>query len=112
MSRLAKLAAAKRHPLVVAILKEFPGATVQMVDDLSKAEIAAIVATGPKAGDYLDRLGKTDLATMDEAEWLGFIEAVVTSYRDEMAVTHAPFAVLRSSDDPMTGPIQECEVPY
>ena len=92
----------------MAILKEFPGAVVKMVDDLSKAEIAAIMATGPKAGDYLDRLGKTDLATMNEAEWLGFIEAVVIAYRDEMAVKHAPFAVLRSGDDP----IIDDEIPF
>ena len=70
------------------------------MNELSEQEIAAIVATGPKAGAYLDELGKTDLAVMNEAEWLGFIETVVMAYADEMAKRHAPYAVLRSAHDP------------
>jgi hypothetical protein len=71
------------------------------MSELSEQEIGSIIATGPKAGAYLDAIGKTDLATLTEDEWLGFIEATVMSYADEMAARHAPYAVLRSSDDPM-----------
>lgn len=91
--------------------------------ELTEREIGAIMATGDQAGAYLDHLGKTDLATMTEPEWLGFIEAVVMAYADEMASRHAPYAVLRSRDDPtatesagyrdpVTGPIRPEEVPY
>ena len=91
--------------------------------DLSDNEINAIVATGIAAGAHLDHLGKTDLAQMDEWEWMGFIEATVMAYADKMAALHAPYAVLRSTDDPMvggyqqpptrpTGPITSAEIPY
>lgn len=91
--------------------------------ELSDNEISAIVATGAIAGAHLDHLGKTDLAQMNEDEWMGFIEATVLAYADKMAALHAPYAVLRSTDDPMvggyqqpparpTGPITLAEIPY
>lgn len=90
--------------------------------ELTQHEIASIVATGSKAGAHLDALGKTDLATMTQEEWLGFIEATVMAYAGEMAARHAPYAVLRSQDDPQAtefvgyskqnGPIQSDEIPF
>lgn len=76
--------------------------------EITQTEIDAIIATSDKAGEHLDKLGKTDLATMSRDEWLGFIEVVVMSYADEMAKLHKPYAVLRGKDDP----IEADEVPY
>lgn len=92
--------------------------------NLSDKEIASILAVGPRAGAHLEALGKTDLATMTEEEWMGFIEAVVMAYASEMAARHAPYAVLRSKDDPMVingfhpaiqssdAAIQSSEIPF
>jgi hypothetical protein len=47
-------------------------------------EIAAIADAGPLAGEYLESIGKTDLARLSEAEWLTFLEVVVTAYQDAL----------------------------
>lgn len=70
------------------------------MNDFSENEIASIIATGPRAGAYLDTLGKTDLAALTEQEWLEFIATTVMAYAEEMAKRHAPYAVLRSGHDP------------
>ena len=36
------------------------------------------------AGEYLDSIGKTDLATLTDTEWLTFLEVVITAYQDEL----------------------------
>lgn len=48
-------------------------------------ERQAAIAASPHAGEYLDKLGKTDLATMTEAEWLGFIGHVYRCVRHQVA---------------------------
>ena len=64
--------------------------------DADAHEIAAIAAAGPLAGEYLESIGKTDLATLSEAEWLAFLEVVVTAYQHalvralEASRGHAP----------------------
>lgn len=99
-----------------AILDAWPGAEI-LIDgkppmlELTPQEITAITAASVPAGGYLESIGKTDLATMDEAEWLGFLEVVVTAYIESMAKQHQPFAVLRSEDDPMR-PITEDELTH
>ena len=88
----------------------------------SDNEIASLMHAGMTGGQYLDKLGKTDLATMDEGEWMGAIEAIVLGYAAKMAALHAPYAVLLSADDPMVkkptdkhnkiDPLLDDEVPY
>lgn len=39
-------------------------------------EKRAVNTASPVIGDWLDALGKTDLAQMTEAEWLGFLAHV------------------------------------
>ena len=56
----------------------------QGMTDPTDNEIAAIQAASEPAGEYLESLGKTDLASMDEAEWLTLIEVIVTAYTDRM----------------------------
>ena len=41
--------------------------------DVNIEEGKAIAAASSAIGSYLERIGKTDLATMTEAEWLGFL---------------------------------------
>ena len=40
---------------------------------LNETEKQAAAAASEAVGAYLERIGKTDLATMTEAEWLGFV---------------------------------------
>jgi len=78
------------------------------VTEISSNEVNAIMATSDVAGEYMDKLDKTDLATLSRDEWFGFIEVVVMGYADAMAKLHKPFAVLRSKDDPISAD----EIPY
>lgn len=55
------------------------------VVDPDEHEIAAIAAASPMAGEYLESIGKTDLAVLTEAEWLTLLEVIVTAYQDELA---------------------------
>lgn len=53
--------------------------------DPTEQEIEAIQAASEPAGEYLESIGKTDLATMTEEEWLTLLEVVVTAFSDKMA---------------------------
>ena len=55
------------------------------VVDPDEHEIAAITAAGPMAGEYLESIGKTDLAVLTAVEWLTLREVIVTAYQDELA---------------------------
>ena len=50
--------------------------------DSTPNEQAAMEHGGRMGGEYLDSLGKTDLATFTVEEWSIFIECVVTGYCD------------------------------
>ena len=52
--------------------------------DPTPNERAAIRHGGKMGGEVLDSLGRTDLARLSEAEWLTFVEAVVTGYCDRL----------------------------
>jgi Family of unknown function (DUF6511) len=52
--------------------------------DPTKHEVAAMRAASPMAGEYMESLGKTDLAVFSEAEWLTLIEVIVTTYTDAL----------------------------
>jgi archaellum component FlaD/FlaE len=54
------------------------------MDNPTKHEIAAIMATSDPAGAYLENIGKTDLATMSQDEWMNFLEVVCTAFSDKM----------------------------
>jgi len=55
------------------------------VIDPDEHEISAIEAASPMAGEYLESIGKTNLAVLTEAEWLTLLEVVITAYQDELA---------------------------
>jgi hypothetical protein len=52
--------------------------------DPTEHEIAAIEASSEPAGQYIESLGRTDMATWSRNEWLEFLECVVTGYTDEL----------------------------
>ena len=52
--------------------------------DPTEYEREAIAHGGVQAGEYLEALGKTDLATMTEQEWDAFIEVVCTGYVERL----------------------------
>lgn len=52
--------------------------------DPTEHEIEAIQAASEPAGEYLESLGKTDLAALEEAEWFTLLEVIVTAYTDKL----------------------------
>ena len=52
--------------------------------DPSPNEEAAMENGGRLAGEYLEHLGKTDLAVLTEEEWKMFVECIVTGYIESM----------------------------
>lgn len=52
--------------------------------DPDQYEADALGAAGERGGEYLDSIGKTDLATMTLDEWQVFIQVVVGGYVERM----------------------------
>ena len=52
--------------------------------DPTPNEIAAMQAGGEAAGEYLESLGKSDLAMLSIDEWQTLIEVIVTGYCDAL----------------------------
>jgi hypothetical protein len=52
--------------------------------DPTPNERAAMAHGGAMGGEYLDSLGKTDLAQLSVEEWHTLIEAIVTGYCDHL----------------------------
>jgi hypothetical protein len=52
--------------------------------DPSENEIEAIEAASEPAGEFLENIGKTDLAELAEEEWLMLLEVIVTAYQDKL----------------------------
>lgn len=52
--------------------------------DPTPNELAAMEHGGRMGGEYLDHLGKTDLARLTVEEWAIFVEAIVTGYGDHL----------------------------
>ena len=52
--------------------------------DPTPNEAEAMTVGGQQGGEYLESIGKSDLATLSETEWDRFIDAVVTGYCDHL----------------------------
>jgi hypothetical protein len=52
--------------------------------DPTPNEQDAMTHAGEMGGEYLDSIGKSDLAKLSLEEWRTFIEAVVTGYCDHL----------------------------
>jgi len=67
------------------ILKELKG----MVDPTTN-EIEAALHGGDMGGEYLDWLGKTNLAALSAEEWQQFLLCVVGGYAEKIASNNTP----------------------
>ena len=47
-------------------------------------ESEAVTVGGQQGGEYLESIGKSDLATLTESEWDCFLDEVVTGYCDHL----------------------------
>ena len=52
--------------------------------DPNDQEVAAMAAAADIAGQYIDAVGRSDMATWSEQDWQGFIEAVCGAYVDAL----------------------------
>ena len=52
--------------------------------DPTPNESEAMTIGGQQGGEYLESIGKSDLATLSESEWDCFLDAVVTGYCDHL----------------------------
>ena len=52
--------------------------------DPTPNEAEAMTVRGRMGGEYLESIGKSDLATLTEHEWDRFVDAVVTGYCDHL----------------------------
>jgi hypothetical protein len=52
--------------------------------DPTPNEAEAMTVGGQQGGEYLESIGKSDLASLSETEWDRFIDAVVTGYCDHL----------------------------
>ena len=50
------------------------------MDEPNEYEISAMNQAGDVAGQYIDTIGRTDMATYTSEEWRGFVAAVCGAY--------------------------------
>jgi hypothetical protein len=63
-------------------------------DQFTRLESLAAGKGGEEGGQFLDQIGKTDLATLTEAEWFEFCRRIVAGYRKALVADlkgEAPF---------------------
>ncbi|MBY0329516.1 MAG: hypothetical protein K2X49_02445 [Acetobacteraceae bacterium] len=52
--------------------------------DANEQEVAAMRAAGDIAGQYIEAVGRSDMATWSAEDWRGFIEAICGAYVDSL----------------------------
>jgi len=52
--------------------------------DPNEQEVAAMRAASDIAGQYIEAVGRTDMATWPKADWHGFVEAICSAYVDAL----------------------------
>lgn len=57
--------------------------------DPDKHEVQALAAASRLAGEYIESLAKTDLATFTGEEWATLIEVAVTAFQDTLREAYA-----------------------
>lgn len=69
--------------LLCAECAPYPHAGLLMIE-FTQTEEAAIEVGGQAAGQYLDKVGKTDLADLTKQEWFDFLCAFLAGYSEHM----------------------------
>lgn len=57
--------------------------------DPNAVELAAMAHASDRAGEYIEALGKTDMARWSQQEWAAFIEVVCGDYVDSLCQQQA-----------------------
>lgn len=57
--------------------------------DPKKHEIAALCQASAAGGEYVESLGRTDLARFTEQEWMTLIDVAVTAFQDYLRTAYA-----------------------
>lgn len=52
--------------------------------DANEQEVAAMRAASDIAGQFIEAVGRTDMANWSEADWRSFIEAICGAYVDSL----------------------------
>ncbi len=52
--------------------------------DPNEQEVAAMRAAGDIAGQFIEAVGRSDMATWSAEDWRGFIEAICGAYVDSL----------------------------
>jgi len=52
--------------------------------DANEHEIAAMMHASDRAGEFIESLGKTDMAAWSREQWGQFIEVICTGYVDKL----------------------------
>ncbi|MBW6398905.1 hypothetical protein KPL78_13660 [Roseomonas sp. HJA6] len=52
--------------------------------DPNEQEVAAMRAAGDIAGQFIETVGRSDMATWSAEDWRGFIEAICGAYVDSL----------------------------
>lgn len=52
--------------------------------DPNEQEVAAMRAASNIAGQFIEAVGRTDMATWSAADWHGFVEAICGAYVDAL----------------------------
>ena len=55
----------------------------------NEIELAAMIKAADDAGEFIDRLGRTDMSTWTLTEWQSFIGVVCGGYVDALIATQA-----------------------
>lgn len=63
---------------VMSMVKQMTGTKLDL------HELAAVERAGKRAGTYLERLGKTDLADLTKGEWGFFLREIIEGFGDEL----------------------------
>ena len=64
-------------------------ARLKAMIDPKKHEVQALAAACQSGGEYVESLGKTDLATFTGEEWATLIEVAVTAFQDHLRTAYA-----------------------
>lgn len=54
------------------------------MENVTDTEINAMMTAGQKGGEYLEAIGKTDLTSLSQDEYMCFIDAVCTGFCEYM----------------------------
>ncbi|MDE8347762.1 MAG: DUF6511 domain-containing protein [Acidocella sp.] len=56
----------------------------------NRFEVEGIMEGAAVGGEYLDAIGKSDLATLSEDEYLTFVERVIRAYEEKCMSLYSP----------------------